>query len=200
MLSCCKVELKRHGVPFEEVIYLYSNKIRRRFMATVDVSEDGISQKVLSEYCSVSKKVNSAHIHLTSLCFLPTHLSVPAWCGNHTLALWLCYIKWQLNKLQMVATCSVLLWFAAVWARCELHFVSFKHLRVGAFLITPGLMWYIPFQKATLPPSIIRRQGCSTHSDYSSQAFTLTTGRCNIWLIGQWSSHTFTERLFPVAQ
>lgn len=52
----------------------------------------------------------------------------------------------------------------------NLHFVSFKHLGVRAFLITPGLMWYIPFQKATLSPSIMSSQGCSTRSDYSSQA------------------------------
>lgn len=83
----------------------------------------------------------------------------------------------------------------------DLLFVSFKHLCVGAFLITPGLMWYIPFQKATLPPSIIYSQGCSTHSDYSSRAFTQKTEKCNIWLIGQCSSQTFTKcLLFPATQ
>lgn len=91
--------------------------------------------------------------------------------------------------------------YAAAWVLGDLVFVSFKHLCVGAFLITPGLMWYIPFQKATLPPSIICSQGCSTHSDYSSQAFTQKTEKCNIWLIGQCSSQTFTKcLLFPATQ
>lgn len=39
----------------------------------------------------------------------------------------------------MVAS-PVLLLFAAVGAGGDLHIVSFKHLRVQAFLITPGLM------------------------------------------------------------
>lgn len=129
------------------------------------------------------------HIHLTSLCLLPTLCFILCKASPHPLPSGASFLDY-VTANETCVRCNFVFNFGVQHSESEAIYnsVSFKHLGVRAFLITPGLMWYIPFQKAKLPTSIISGQGCSSPLWLQQSGFLVLGGKWvqqhgSVWLL-----------------